>query len=160
MYGDMLLILRYQPEDNEAVKALHYAGLEQFDADAGIEADPFLDADLDEIENVYIRTRGEFLVGLCDEKIVAIGGLRKVTETRVEIKRMRVHPDYQRRGFGQEILEKLLDIAAGLGYQEICLNTTSPMTPAQKLYEKYGFVEERREKIGRQEVIFYDKQLL
>ncbi len=62
----MLLIRRYQPEDNEAVKALHYAGLEQFDADAGVEANPFLDTDLDDIENVYIQNKGEFLVGICD----------------------------------------------------------------------------------------------
>ena len=115
-----MLIRRYQAEDNEAVKALHYAGIRQFDADARTDADLFgvesyIDADLDDIENVYIRNNGEFLVGIYEEKLVAMGALKKLSATRGEIKRMRVHLDYQRQGFGQIILQKLMKAAVPLG---------------------------------------------
>lgn len=155
----MLLIRQYQAEDNEIVKALHYMGLSQFHADIRDETDVFPDTDLDDIENVYFRNNGEFLVGIYDGKIVAMGALRKLSSTRGEIKRMRVHPDYQRRGFGQLILQKLLEVAAQLGYIELCLDTLAQNIPAQELYEKFGFVQAYRKKLGRLDVILYEKQL-
>ena len=155
----MLLIRQYQAKDNESVKTLYYAGLNQFDADARTEAYLSLDADLDDIENVYIGDKGAFLVGIYEGKLVAMGALRKLSATRGEIKRMGVHPDYQRYGFGQVILQKLLEVAAQLGYTELCLDTTAQNTPAQKLYEKFGFLEVCRKKLGRLDVIFYEKQL-
>jgi N-acetylglutamate synthase-like GNAT family acetyltransferase len=56
---------------------------------------------------VYLKNQGEFLVGVCEGRIVAMGALRRTTNERAEIKRMRVHPDFQRCGFGQMILEAL-----------------------------------------------------
>ena len=155
----MLLIRRYQTNDNETVKILHYAGINQFNADAGTEADLFLDADLDDIENVYLKNNGEFLVGIHEGKLVAIGALRKLSATRGEIKRMRVHPDYQRQSFGQVILQKLLEVAAQLGYTELCLDTLAQNIPAQNLYEKFGFVQVGCKILGHLDVILYEKQL-
>ena len=155
----MLLIRRYQVQDNESVKTLHYLGLSQFDADARDEADSDMDSDLDEIENVYIKNNGEFLVGIYQGKLVAMGALKKLSATRGEIKRMRVNPDYQRQGFGQLILERLLEVAAQSGYKELCLDTLAQNMPAQKLYEKFGFVQVRRKKLGRLDMVFYEKQL-
>jgi len=151
-------IRRYQAKDNEVVKTLHYLGWSQFNVDARDEDNLILDTDLDDIENVYINNNGEFLVGIYKGQIVAMGALGKLSKTRGEIKRMRVHPDYQRRGFGQVILQKLLEIAAQLGYTELCLDTLAQNIPAQKLYEKFGFVQVRREKIGRLDMIVYEKQ--
>ena len=81
------------------------------------------------------------------------------TDTAAEIKRMRVHPDYQRRGFGQEILDKLEEKARKSGYTELYLDTTTKQIPAQKFYEKNGYVESDRGKLERLEVIFYRKKL-
>ena len=78
----MLQLRRYQPEDNEIIKALHYAGLKQFGADA----DPFYDSDLNEIEHVNINNNGDFLVGLYENEIVAMGAIRKFSEICGEIK--------------------------------------------------------------------------
>jgi GNAT superfamily N-acetyltransferase len=159
MAVDKLLVRPYRPEDNETVKALHYLGLEQFDADAGVEDPHFIDADLDDIETIYSGNNGVFLTGMLNERIVAIGGLRRMSEACGEIKRMRVHPEYQGRGFGREILKHLLDAASSLGYRELRLDTTAQMMPARKLYEKNGFKLVRSENIGRLEVIFYVKKL-
>jgi ribosomal protein S18 acetylase RimI-like enzyme len=151
----MLHIRRYQAQDNEAVKELHYAGLAQF----GATADPYDDSDLDNIEDVYIHNHGDFLVGIQGEDIVAIGAIRKVSAKRGEIKRIRVRRDCQRQGYGQTILLKLMEIAAELGYIELCLDTVANNTPARRLFEKHGFFETHRGKVGPFDLIFYDKRL-
>jgi len=150
-----MLIRRYQAQDNEAVKALHYAGLAQF----GAAADPYHDNDLDDIEGIYINNNGDFLVGIDEDKIMAIGAIRKVSATRGEIKRIRVHRKCQRRGYGQTILSRLLELAAELGYTELCLDATVDNTPAQRLFEKCGFIETHRGKVGTYDLVFYEKKL-
>jgi hypothetical protein len=50
------------------------------------------DDDLHEIEAAYLRSGGEFLVGVLDGKVVAMGTLRRISPGKAEIKRMRVGP--------------------------------------------------------------------
>ncbi len=155
----MLQIRRYQPRDKEVVKALHYAGLAQFGADTNLKENAPYDADLDNIDGVYLKNQGDFLVGLIDETIVAMVAIRKVSETCAEIKRIRVRQDCQRRGFGQAILNKLIDFAETSGYSEIHLDTVARNTPAERLFEKFGFGKTHRGKLGRYDIIFYKKKL-
>jgi ribosomal protein S18 acetylase RimI-like enzyme len=153
--ADMLFIRRYQAQDNEAVKELHYAGLAQF----GATADPYYDSDLDNIEDIYINNNGDFLIGIQGNEIVAIGAIRKVSAKRGEIKRIRVWQNCQRQGHGQTILLKLMELAAEMGYTELCLDTLANNTPARCLFEKFGFTETHHGKIGPYDLIFYGKKL-
>jgi ribosomal protein S18 acetylase RimI-like enzyme len=156
---NMLQIRRYQPEDKETVKAIHYAGLAQFGADINLQEHAPYNADLDNIEAVYLEAGGDFLVGIRDGEIVAMGAIRRITATCVEIKRIRVRQDCQRRGYGQAILSRLMELAEERGYTEIRLDTVANNTPAQLLFEKFGFVESHRGKLGRFEIIFYGKKI-
>lgn len=61
---------------------------------------------------------------------------------------MRVHPDWQRRGFGRQILRALEARAIVLGYRRLVLNVGPTLTAALGLYAAEGFVE-----IGRAEVV-------
>jgi len=151
----MLKIRRYQPQDNATVKALHYAGLKQF----GAKADPFHDNDLDDIENKYINNKGDFIVGILNKEIVAMGAIRQVSNQRGEIKRIRVRRDCQQGGYGQMILSKLMEIAAKLGYTELCLDTVANNTPAQRLFEKNGFRETHHQKVGYYDIVFYERKI-
>ena len=81
---------------------------------------------------------------------------------------MRVHPEYQGRGYGQLILDELEAHARALGYRTLHLDTSILQLPAQRLYEKNGFREVGRDtyqqEIGRDtsqqlEVILYEKPL-
>jgi ribosomal protein S18 acetylase RimI-like enzyme len=158
----MLQIRRFRPEDEAAVKKLHYAGIEQMhelDPVKGRPDIPNLDGDLDDIEKAYINNRGDFLVGLIDNEIVAIGGIRKYSDTCGEIKRIRIRRDCQRRGYGEAILVKLANTAAGLGYTELCLDTMAANLPAQRLFEKTGFRQTGRGRLGQFPLIFYRKNL-
>jgi ribosomal protein S18 acetylase RimI-like enzyme len=157
-----LTIRRYQAPDNEMVKELHYAGIAQMaemDIDVDPPGNPYVDSDLDDVEGAYINNRGDFLVGTQDGEIVAIGAIRRQSGDCGEIKRIRVRRECQRQGYGQMILQKLVERAAELGYREVCLDTLTSNLPAQRLFEKCGFIEKRREKMGPFELFLYRKKL-
>lgn len=154
--GERLTLRRYRPEDFEAVRKLHFEGLEAVWARMG---DPSLDEDLNRVEEVYLAGGGEFLVGIVGERVVAMGALERTSGQRAEIKRMRVRPEYWRRVHGQEMLRTLERRAAGLGYSTLHLDTTAGQTAARRLYEKNGFREVSRIRSGGFECVFYEKRL-
>jgi ribosomal protein S18 acetylase RimI-like enzyme len=90
---------------------------------------------------------------------MAMGALRPHPSGRVEIKRMRVHPDHQRRGVGQAMLDHLEARAAELGYTGIYLDTTTLQEPAIALYKKNGYREAARGKRGSFDLLFFEKDL-
>lgn len=151
-----LLIRRYLETDHARVMELHVLGLEQFDAGSPRGS---WDADLDDISRAYLSDGGEFLVGELDGEVVAMGGFRRKTDESAELKRLRVHPDHQGRGFGQAILTELERRARSLGYTSILLDTLPAMAPARSLYSKNGFVQTGTKKAGRFEAILYEKSL-
>lgn len=153
----MLNIRRYQPSDHTAVCELHKAAL----LAAGAYIGGAFDTDLDQIETVYLNDTGEFLVGTLQDRVVAMGALRK-TDTdpaRAEIKRMRVHADFQRQGFGQAIYDALEKRAIELGYSLLHLDTAVVLVGAQHFYAKNGYQEVRRGKLGGLDCIFYEKRI-
>jgi GNAT superfamily N-acetyltransferase len=156
METETIDIRRYQAMYHEQVWDLHNIALNDVGAHLG---NGHWDADLKDIEMHYLGNNGEFLVGLIDEHVIAMGALRKVDEGVAEIKRMRVHPRYQRRGFGQLILTQLELKAKALGYKNIALDTTTKQIGAQRLYEKNGFAKYGITKVGPFDVILYRKAL-
>lgn len=162
----MFTLRRYTSADQEAVEHLHVFAIQQTGAYLG--RGPW-DDDVYAIEEVYLKKWGEFLIGECDSLFVAMGALKRTSPERAEIKRMRVHPDYQGRGYGQLILDELEARARALGYQVLHLDTSIVQIPAQRLYEKNGFHEVSRatyrQEVGtgnyqQLEVILYEKQLV
>jgi ribosomal protein S18 acetylase RimI-like enzyme len=151
----MLEIRRYQDADNPAVLELHQLALEA----TGAYYPGKWNDDLHDIQNHYLQNGGEFLVGTLDGKIVCMGAFRRKSDTLAEIKRMRVNPDDQRRGFGQIILKELESRARQLGYTELCLDTTTLQIAAQKMYQKNGFTATGRGRMPPFEVIYYHKSL-
>jgi ribosomal protein S18 acetylase RimI-like enzyme len=149
-------IRRYVEADHPRVLELHILGLKQFEADSPRGK---WDADLDDIDGSYFRNKGEFLVGELDGEVVAMGGFWRKTDDVAELKRMRVDPRHQRRGFGQAILTELERRAKSLGYSSIFLDTLPTMAPARHLYSKNGFVQTGTKKVGRFEAILYEKAL-
>ena len=75
------------------------------------------------------------------------------------VKRMRVHPEVQRCGFSQQILDALEFQAATSGYRMLHLDTTANQEAARSLYLKNGYVEVGRKPRRDTEVILYEKTL-
>lgn len=155
----LLHLRRYVPADYAQVWWLHVEPLRRVGAYLG---EGVGDDDLRAIERVYFEDRGEFLVGARaaePERLLAMGALRKTSETAAEIKRMRVHPDVQGRGYGRQILLALEARAVQLGYTRLHLDTAAVQTAARRLYERAGYHEVRRAPVQGLELIFYEKPL-
>ncbi|MFN8444402.1 MAG: GNAT family N-acetyltransferase [Caldilineaceae bacterium] len=154
---DNLTVRRYKSSDHDAVWNLHILALNSIEQSRHI-AGPW-DDDLHAIEDIYLNLGGEFLVAEIAGVLVAMGALRRLSQTRAEIKRMRVHPDYWRQGIAQHLLSRLEMLAQEKGYQILELDTTIQQEAAQKLYVKNGYQETRRGKVGPFDFIFYEKSL-
>lgn len=162
-----LSLRRYRPDDAERVRELHEEAMREVDALAGPDSaiaealpdDEDLDADLHAIEETYLESGGEFLVGEIEGDIVAMGAFQPVGDSTVEITRMRVDPDHQRRGHGQEVLDALESRAVARGYTAFELDTLARQVGAQALYESNGYRETGRRTIGEYEVRFYRKSV-
>lgn len=168
--GSSLAIRRYHPDDRERVETVMEAALR--DTDTFLQDAP---DDYDEtLENEYLASGSDFLVGEISDRIVATGAFRPVRgmitehldsigDGTAELKRMHVDPNHQRRGYGRQIFTELKQRAQELGYTELVLVTSSPQTAAQNFYEATGFEEIERkavEFLGRSfEAIVYRKML-
>lgn len=76
------------------------------------------------------------------EDICGIGALKQFDATSGEIKSMRTHPDYLRRGVAAALLEHIIGEARARGLQRLSLETGSgdAFEPALALYRRRGFV--------------------
>lgn len=154
----MLQIRRYQPQDNKVIRALNDAGIAQIEPSGGLRALPGVTDDFDDIEGVYLKD-GDFIVGVQNGEVVAMGAFKKRTETCAEIKRLRIRPDCQRQGYGETIMRQLLKLAAEKGYTEAFLDTLKTNHRAQNLFEKLGFKRNGGGKRGPYDLFFYTRQL-
>jgi GNAT superfamily N-acetyltransferase len=116
------------------------------------------DTDLHSINENYSMKGGCFLViEAAEKRLIGMGGFIPTSKESVELKRMRVHPEVQRKGVGKAILEALELKATTLGYTHIHLDTANAQI--QKFYRKngYGFLKSEAE--GAFEFYFYEKDL-
>ena len=152
----MMEVRRYRASDHDAVWDLHNVALNEVGAHAG--NGPW-DDDLHRIESEYIEAGGEFYVGVIDGRIVAMGALKRLTGTRAEICRMRVHPNLQRKGLGTRILSKLEERARELGFRTLTLDTTAGQVAAIRMYTKAGYEEVARGRKLGFEVMTFEKRI-
>jgi ribosomal protein S18 acetylase RimI-like enzyme len=150
----LLELRRFEDADAAAVRELHDLTL----AAAATHARP-PPPDPSSIRSTYLDGSGEFLVGVTDGRLVAMGALRHVTDTVAEPGRMCVHPSFQRRGFGRLLLRGLEDRAAELGFRRLRLDTTVMQTAAQGLYRSAGYREVGRGQLAGVEVVYFAKAL-
>ncbi|MEF3302681.1 GNAT family N-acetyltransferase [Paenibacillus sp. GYB003] len=103
------------------------------------------DDDLRDIEAAFAGSGGECWVGEEDGDIVAMGAFRPTSNDTAEIKRLRVAPALQRRGYGRRMLDKLEERAKARGCVLLHLDTTAEQTAARRLCESAGYsVHDRR----------------
>ena len=149
-------IRRYVVADHDAVWDLHNVALHQVNAHGG--NGPW-DDDLHRVEAEYIATGGEFYVGTVDGRVVGMGALMRLSDDRAEIRRMRVHPDFQRRGLGRQMLSALERRAADLGFRTLVLDTTVQQVLAIRLYTQSGYKEVGRSRKGTFKVLEFEKSI-
>jgi GNAT superfamily N-acetyltransferase len=87
-----------------------------------------------------LASGGRLYVAEVDGEAVGVGGLKLLSDTAGEIKRMFVRPAAQGLGVGRAIVQQLIADARALGCQTIYLESASFMHPAHALYRSVGFV--------------------
>jgi len=134
-------IRRYQGSDHDQVLCLHRVALAAIGADAG--PGPW-DDDLEQIEQSYLTVRGDFLVGILDDRVAAMGALRHIDQQTAELKRMRVSPSLNNKGLGRRILHALEARARELRLYRRGPGHQRPADGRHRLYRTEGYLETRR----------------
>jgi len=109
---------------------------------------------LEELENEFNK---HTILKLVDEKSNAIIGSVRAREEngRVYIGRLFVHPRYQKKGFGTNLLKAIEELYQGKTFE---LFTSGKSEKNLKLYVKNGYKEFKRQKVsGGLEFVFMEK---
>ncbi|MEU1391692.1 MULTISPECIES: GNAT family N-acetyltransferase [unclassified Nonomuraea] len=152
-----LKIRRYRWSDLDTILALHRICL----AEVGLQPGDgvYYDDDFPRIQEIYLACGGDFIVGEAGSRVVAMGGLKPVDRETAEVCRLRVHPEFQRRGYGGAMLSALEDRALELGFSSLRGDTTLNQGAALALYARQGWRELSRSQVGDLVVIYGEKRL-
>jgi GNAT superfamily N-acetyltransferase len=82
---------------------------------------------------------GAIVVAWADGEPVGMAGLRRLTDTRGEVKRLFVRPTGRRRGVARALLSELERLAPELGYRELWLDTHADEPAA--LFRSAGYAD-------------------
>ena len=106
--------------------------------------------------------QGRFFIGYVGTTPVAMGGVRRLDPTTVEIKRMYVVPDRRGAGYARVVLARLEEEARALGATRVVLETGMKQPEAMRLYETAGYerIEGFGHYCGQELSVSYGKGLL
>jgi len=76
-----------------------------------------------------------------EEDVAGMGALRKLDGRIGEIKRMYIRPTHRGRGYGKQMLNKLLQAGREFGCTSFLLETSKFMAVAKHIYKSAEFVE-------------------
>jgi GNAT superfamily N-acetyltransferase len=83
---------------------------------------------------------GVFMVGYDENgRPVCCGGIKRLSDSVCEIKRMYVAPEARNRGVGRALLEALENTARDLGYTVARLDTGPRQPRAERMYARAGY---------------------
>jgi len=121
-------------EQTRALLALHLSGMHATSPPGHVFA---LDLSGLRAPNVAVWTAWD------GEAIAGIGALKQLDASAGEVKSMRTHPDYLRKGVGAALLETIVEAARARGLKRLSLETGSgeAFEPALALYRRRGFLD-------------------
>jgi GNAT superfamily N-acetyltransferase len=125
------------PDDLDTVRALLREYAESLPVD--LEFQDF-EAEVATLPGKYARPHGRLLLAYDDDRVLGCIGLRALSGTDCEMKRLYVRPDARGLQLGRHLVERLCDEASSEGYARMFLDTLPTMVSAQLLYASMGFV--------------------
>ena len=95
--------------------------------------------EIDELKKVEIT----FWTLWIDNNLAGCGALKELNPFHGEIKSMRTHDSFLRKGVAQKLLHHIITEARQRGYKRLSLETGSSKSfiPAHALYKKSGFIK-------------------
>jgi len=146
------VIRSFRPADQAACGGLYLDGLI-----GGAIADNDTAYDIDHIECAYMKSPGNhFWVAETTEfQIVGTIGVQHHDEGVGEIRRLRVRPDFRRRGIGAALVETALRFCQQRNYLKVTLDTFMEREPAIRLFERFRFRHYRTRQVGQKELVYF-----
>lgn len=99
------------------------------------------DQEMADLPKMYNARDGGLFIAYLDEKPAGVVGLRRLSATEAEVKRMFVRDEAKGKGIGKLLLQQCIAAAKELKYKFIRLDTGSTMKAAVGLYTSHGFKE-------------------
>jgi GNAT superfamily N-acetyltransferase len=149
-------LIRYCPEHLELMLALHRS------AKVGLEigiSDYDEEIDLRTTEQIYLQSGGEFLIGLIDREVIAMGGFQRLSKNSAELRRMRIRGDFQNQGYGSQLLLELERLAFQSGIRTLSFETARARPLTLEFYRKHGYQETGQGFYGETETVHFSKVL-
>ncbi len=87
----------------------------------------------------YTPPQGELLVAIEKEQVIGMIAYHRHSAIRCEMKRLYVKPQYRGMKLGEQLIQKIMELAKQSGYTEMVLDTLLPLKAAIYLYQKMGF---------------------
>ena len=97
------------------------------------------DQELLHLEDKYGPPGGRLYLAYCDEKLAGCIALRQLDDTRCEMKRLYVRPQFRNNHIGSILVSKVIADAKAIGYRHLLLDTFPFLDVAIRMYEKLGF---------------------
>ena len=97
------------------------------------------DEDLYDIAESYAAPHSCFLLALVDSRIVATGGVLRISDTDCELRRLYVRSGYRRQGFASSLMARLVPFIRQQGYKRILLELRPELREKVDVYARYGF---------------------
>lgn len=89
------------------------------------------------------QMRGWFYVAVENEAVVGFAQYVRRFDTQGELVRMYVHPNFQRRGIGRDLLETGLTAMNAAGIDQCYVSVEVSNLVARTFYERFGFRPQR-----------------
>ena len=102
------------------------------------------DEELAHLEKKYGMPAGRLYLLYANDELAGCVGLRKMDKEKCELKRLYVKRKFRRQGYGELMLERIMNDARRIGYKYMYLDTLPFLKAALAMYKRFGFYEIER----------------
>lgn len=96
--------------------------------------------DLQDVGRAYAPPDSRFLLAIRGDELVGTAGVRRISDTDCELRRLYVLASHRRQGIASALVGQLLPFARARGYRRMLLEVSDEMRDTVDRYHRYGFV--------------------